>query len=93
MVLVKRAKDGQDLRVDLPAIGPRTVRRAAEAGCLGIAVGAGDTLVLDRAETVALADRLGLFLLGLPPASSPPDFLPPDFLPPASWPPDPEPSR
>ncbi len=48
MVLVKRAKDGQDLRVDLPAIGPRTVRRAAEAGCLGIAVGAGDTLVLDR---------------------------------------------
>ncbi len=83
MVLVKRAKDGQDLRVDLPAIGPRTVKRAAEAGCLGIAVGAGDTLVLDRAETVALADRLGLFLLGLAP----------DSLPPASWPPDPESSR
>ncbi|KMO15532.1 hypothetical protein SQ03_17080 [Methylobacterium platani JCM 14648] len=73
MVLVKRAKDGQDLRVDLPAIGPRTVKRAAQAGCLGIAVGAGDTLVLDRPETVALADRLGLFLLGLPADSLPPD--------------------
>lgn len=70
-VLVKRAKDGQDLRVDLPAIGPRTVKRAAQVGCIGIAVGAGDTLVLDRAETVALADRLGLFLLGLPPDPEP----------------------
>ncbi|KTS36958.1 hypothetical protein NS228_06685 [Methylobacterium indicum] len=74
MVLVKRAKDGQDLRVDLPAIGPRTVKRAAQAGCIGIAVGAGDTLVLDRAETAALADRLGLFLLGLPP--DPPEPAP-----------------
>ncbi|ACL56519.1 LpxI family protein [Methylobacterium nodulans] len=65
LVLVKLAKSGQDLRVDLPAIGPRTVRAAAAAGCSGIAVGAGDTLILDRAETAALADRLGLFLLGL----------------------------
>ncbi|WP_298954468.1 UDP-2,3-diacylglucosamine diphosphatase LpxI [uncultured Methylobacterium sp.] len=65
MVLVKEAKAGQDLRVDLPAIGPRTVRHAAAAGCAGLAVGAGTTLILDRAETVAAADRLGLFLLGL----------------------------
>ncbi|GJE01968.1 LpxI family protein [Methylobacterium isbiliense] len=65
LVLVKLAKAGQDLRVDLPAIGPRTVRNAAAAGCAGLAVGAGDTLVLDRPETVALADRLGLFLHGL----------------------------
>ncbi|TGD99483.1 LpxI family protein [Methylobacterium nonmethylotrophicum] len=71
MVLVKLPKDGQDLRVDLPAIGPRTVKRAAEAGCTGLAVGAGDTLVLDRPETVALADRLGLFLLGLTPDPEP----------------------
>ncbi|GJD51699.1 UDP-2,3-diacylglucosamine pyrophosphatase LpxI [Methylobacterium crusticola] len=65
LVLVKLAKAGQDLRVDLPAIGPRTVRRAAAAGCAGLAVEAGATLVLDRPETAALADRLGLFLLGL----------------------------
>ncbi|MGY2053243.1 LpxI family protein [Methylobacterium sp. JK268] len=65
LVLVKLAKAGQDLRVDLPAVGPRTVRAAAAAGCTGIAVGAGDTLVLDRAETVALAEAQGLFLIGL----------------------------
>jgi UDP-2,3-diacylglucosamine hydrolase len=64
-VLVKLAKAGQDRRVDLPAIGPRTVRRAARAGLAGIAVGAGSTLVLGRAETAAAADRLGLFLVGL----------------------------
>lgn len=64
MVLVKAPKLGQDLRVDLPAIGPRTVVNAAAAGCVGLAVEAGGTLVIDRAATAAEADRLGLFLVG-----------------------------
>ncbi len=63
-VLVKAPKRGQDLRVDLPAIGPRTVVNAAAAGCVGLAVEAGGTLVIDRAATAAEADRLGLFLIG-----------------------------
>ncbi|MGO4571724.1 LpxI family protein [Microvirga sp. 2TAF3] len=61
-VLIKAAKRGQDLRVDMPAIGPRTVAEAARAGLSGIAVGAGSTLILDQEITLALADRLGLFL-------------------------------
>lgn len=64
-VLVKLPKQGQDLRIDLPAVGPRTVRNAAAAGCAGIAIGAGHTLVIDEDETVAEADRRGLFLIGL----------------------------
>jgi DUF1009 family protein len=64
-VLVKMPKAGQDLRVDLPAIGPRTFVRAAKAGLRGVAVASGVTLVLDRDETVSIADRLGLFLLGV----------------------------
>lgn len=63
-VLVKGAKTGQDLRVDLPAIGPRTMQRAAAAGLAGVAVGAGATLILDEARTIAAADRLRLFLFG-----------------------------
>ncbi|QEE40303.1 MULTISPECIES: UDP-2,3-diacylglucosamine diphosphatase LpxI [unclassified Methylobacterium] len=63
-VLVKAPKLGQDLRIDLPAIGPRTVRNAAAAGCVGLALEAGGTLVIDRAATAAEADRLGLFLVG-----------------------------
>ena len=63
-VLVKAPKVGQDLRIDLPAIGPRTVRNAARAGCVGLALEAGGTLVIDRAATAAEADRLGLFVVG-----------------------------
>jgi UDP-2,3-diacylglucosamine hydrolase len=64
-VLVKMPKKGQDLRVDLPAVGPRTFVRAARAGLRGVAVGSGVTLVLDRDETIRTADRLGMFLLGV----------------------------
>lgn len=68
-VLVKRAKPRQERRADLPTIGPETVTAAATAGLRGIVVAAGDTLVLDLAETVARADRTGLFLAGRTPAS------------------------
>jgi DUF1009 family protein len=64
-VLVKAAKKGQDLRVDMPAVGPRTVREAARAGLSGIAVGAGSTLLLDQEESLHTADRLGLFLISV----------------------------
>ncbi|MBM3487386.1 MAG: LpxI family protein [Alphaproteobacteria bacterium] len=64
-VLVKLAKPGQELRVDLPTIGPTTVERCAAAGLRGIAVEAGRTLVLDRGATVAAADTRGLFLTGI----------------------------
>ncbi|WEX07047.1 UDP-2,3-diacylglucosamine diphosphatase LpxI [Chelativorans sp. AA-79] len=63
-VLVKCAKPGQELRVDLPTIGPQTVRDAHEAGLAGIAVEAERSLILECGETVRLADEFGLYLLG-----------------------------
>jgi UDP-2,3-diacylglucosamine hydrolase len=63
-VLVKSCKPQQDRRLDLPAIGLRTVRRAFEAGLEGIAVEAGAAVLLDREEVAAAADKLGLFVLG-----------------------------
>lgn len=63
-VLVKRPKPGQELRVDLPAIGVETVRRAHKAGLAGIAIEAGVAIVIDAEETAAEADRLGLFVYG-----------------------------
>lgn len=65
-VLVKCAKPNQELRMDLPAIGPATVEAAHHAGLAGIGVEAGRSFVLEQNETVALADRLGLFIVGLP---------------------------
>jgi hypothetical protein len=64
-VLVKARKPGQERRVDLPAIGPQTVRRAAESGLRGIAVQAGGALVFERDEVVRLADDAGLFVVGV----------------------------
>jgi UDP-2,3-diacylglucosamine hydrolase len=66
-ILVKSAKRGQELRIDLPAVGPRTVQQAAAAGLAGIAVGAKQTLVIERARMIAEADRLGLFLVAVDP--------------------------
>ena len=65
-VLAKACKPGQELRVDLPTIGPETVRRAARAHLLGVAGEAGRCLVVDRDETLHLADQEGLFIFGVP---------------------------
>ncbi len=66
-VLVKSVKPGQDRRADLPTIGPDTVRHAAAAGLSGIAYESGGTILLEREACIALADQLGLFLLGFDP--------------------------
>lgn len=67
-VLVKMAKPGQDRRVDLPAVGAGTVERAAGIGLRGIAMEAGGALLVGRRDAIAAADRLGVFLVGVPPA-------------------------
>ncbi|WKW50564.1 LpxI family protein [Rhodomicrobium lacus] len=64
-VLVKTPKPGQDLRLDMPAIGPRTVELAAEAGLAGIAVAAGGVLLAEQQAIVEKADAHGLFLYGV----------------------------
>jgi DUF1009 family protein len=64
-VLIKMRKPQQDRRIDLPAVGPDTVRRATEIGLNGIAIEAGHALVLDLPEVVRLADDAGLFLFGI----------------------------
>lgn len=64
-VLYKGPKPGQELRSDPPAIGPETVALAAAAGLAGIAVAAGEAVMIDRDATVRAADAAGLFVLGL----------------------------
>lgn len=64
-VLAKAPKPIQETRVDLPTLGPATVRGAARAGLAGIVGEAGRTLVLERDAVIALADELGLFIVGV----------------------------
>jgi UDP-2,3-diacylglucosamine hydrolase len=64
-VLIKMAKRGQDRRIDLPSIGPRTVEGAARAGLAGIAAVAGSTIVAEPERIGATADRERLFVVGV----------------------------
>jgi UDP-2,3-diacylglucosamine hydrolase len=65
-VLVKAPKSGQDLRFDLPTMGPRTVEGAAAAGLAGIAIVAGNTVIAEPQTMIEAADAAGLFVTGLP---------------------------
>jgi UDP-2,3-diacylglucosamine hydrolase len=64
-VLVKMPKQGQDLRVDMPTIGPDTVRFVKEAGLAGIAIKAGEVLVAERDEVIRFANEFKVFVVGV----------------------------
>ena len=66
-VLAKAPKPIQETRVDLPTIGLATVQAVARAGLAGIAGEAGRLLVLDREAVIAMADELGVFIVGVEP--------------------------
>jgi len=66
-VLVKIRKPQQDMRIDLPTIGDRTVISAHQAGLSGIVLHAGNGLIANEAETIKLADKYGLFVMGINP--------------------------
>ncbi len=65
-VLVKAPKSEQDLRFDLPTIGSRTVEGAKAASLAGIAIVAGNTIVVEPQTMIETADAAGLFVTGLP---------------------------
>jgi UDP-2,3-diacylglucosamine hydrolase len=67
-VLVKTCKPQQDRDLDLPTIGPQTIKLAAETGLAGIAVYAGETLVIDPEEVAEIADKHKMFVVGLKPS-------------------------
>ena len=70
-VLVKVAKPNQDMRADLPAIGPDTVRAAHASGLNYLAVEAGNAVVLDRSELTKLARQRGIRVAGFTDESLP----------------------
>lgn len=64
-VLMKKPKLGQELRIDMPVIGPKTVEGAIKAGLSGIAISAGYVLLADRKKMIDDADQAGLFIVGV----------------------------
>lgn len=64
-VVVKRCKPQQDLRFDLPAVGPRTIETMTSALASVLAVEAGKSVLLDRQEMIRQADRAGIAVVGI----------------------------
>ena len=62
--LVKVARPKQDMRFDVPTVGPETLRNLKAARCTCLVLQAGATLILDKPKTLALADQLGIAIVG-----------------------------
>ena len=68
IVVVKATKPIQDLRFDLPAVGPETIRTLVEVRGRALAIEARRTIVLDRTQTLALADEAKITVVAVDPA-------------------------
>ena len=64
--MLKGARAGHDRRADVPTIGEPTIRAVHAAGGRCISLAAGDVIVIDKAKTLALADELGVAIVGMP---------------------------
>lgn len=62
--LLKAAKPNQDMRFDVPCVGPDTIRGLAENGGKCLVVEAEKTIIIDKPQTLTLADELGIAVLG-----------------------------
>ena len=63
--LCKVSKPHQDMRFDVPVLGPDTIRNAAEAGVDAIGIEAGKTLILAKEEVIALCQTLKVSLVAV----------------------------
>lgn len=65
MTVVKVAKPNQDMRFDVPTIGVQTIQTMRESGARVLAIESGMTIILDEAEVIQLANRLGISIVSL----------------------------
>jgi hypothetical protein len=66
-VFVKALKRNQDLRLDMPTVGPNTIEAARRAQLQGVALAAGQVLIADRQAFSRAADEAGVFVVGFAP--------------------------
>lgn len=67
LTVVKVSKPNQDMRFDVPVIGPRTIEVMQQANATALAVDAGRTLLLDRDELLQAANQAEIAIVGFRP--------------------------
>ncbi len=65
LAVVKVARPSQDMRFDVPVVGPRTIVTMAEAGASVLALESGKCLLLEKVEILRLADEKGIAVTGI----------------------------
>ena len=63
LVVIKVSKPQQDLRFDVPAIGPGTITTMQEAGAKVLAVESKKTLLIDKEELIRAANKAGIIII------------------------------
>jgi hypothetical protein len=63
-VVIKRTKPHQDLRFDLPAIGPQTIQTMVSVQATVLAIEAGRTVIIDREDVLSQANEAGISIVG-----------------------------
>ena len=64
-VIFKGAREGHDMRFDVPVIGMKTLKTMKRVGVTALAFQAGRQIVLDKEAVVAYANRHGIALIGM----------------------------
>lgn len=67
LTVIKVSKPGQDMRFDIPVVGPSTVKNMVAFGATALVIDAHRTLVLDKEKMVGEADRNNIAVVALPP--------------------------
>jgi DUF1009 family protein len=62
--LLKSAKPNQDLRFDVPCVGPDTIESLKKNGAKCVVIEKDKTIIIDKPQTLALADKLGIAVVG-----------------------------
>jgi UDP-2,3-diacylglucosamine hydrolase len=62
--VLKASTPDQDLRFDVPCVGPDTITALSQNGASCLVVEAGKTIIIDKPETIELANKLGIAVLG-----------------------------
>ncbi|MBC8481524.1 MAG: UDP-2,3-diacylglucosamine diphosphatase LpxI [Planctomycetes bacterium] len=62
--LIKTAKPNQDMRFDVPCVGPDTIKSLSQNGGKCLVIEAEKTIIIDKPQTLTLADKLGIAVVG-----------------------------
>jgi DUF1009 family protein len=68
--LLKGARSGHDRRSDVPTVGIQTIQNLYDHGGRCLALASGDVIMIDKPQMLALAERLGVAIVGVAPGQT-----------------------